>query len=206
MNKQIRHTFCTIAVAAVIALTAGAAAPVGAAQEGGVAASSAAGAEAVVVTPAAPVPGGPNFFSQISLAFHGWPRENVPTGYNGITLYNPDTSSHAYEAMVSLPHGAVITKFVVWAYDNNASQDLWAVIARAGADGSGVSQIARVDSSEAVAAVRTFEDTTILTPNVDLQNYVYWVEVFLPPGSATGIVSFRIDYGYPAYLPMLTRK
>lgn len=156
--------------------------------------------------PAAPIPGGPGFLSQTALAFHGWPRENIPTYYNGVSLRNPDSaSSHAYEAMIDLPHGAVITKFVVWVYDNNATSDVWVVIARAGMDGSGIAQIARVDSTGASTSTRVLQDTTILTPKVDRQNYFYWVEAYLPPNNTGGVVSFRIDYDYPLYLPAASK-
>lgn len=155
--------------------------------------------------PAAPVPGGPGFLSQTALAFHGWPRENTPTYYNGVRLSNPDSGWHAYEAMIDLPHGAVITKFVVWVYDNNTTDDLWVVLARAGMDGSGIAQIARVESTGASTSTRVLQDTTILTPVVDRQNYFYWVEAYLPPNNTGGVVSFRIDYSYPQYLPMVRK-
>ena len=147
--------------------------------------------EALAATPT-PVPGGPGFISQTALAFQGWPRENIPTGYNGVMLYNPDSASHAYEAMISLPHGVKITKLTAWYYDNNAGEDknLWLVIARARLNGTDIVQIARVDSSGAASSVRVAEDTTILTPVVDNQNYIYWVETFLPSGARLGVVSF----------------
>lgn len=159
-----------------------------------------------VIAPAAPVPGGPGFYSQTSLAFQPWPSQATPFSYSGRTLLNPDSSSHAYEAAVSLPQGATITKFVVWYSDNNASADMWAVIARMALDDSSVAQIARIDSSGAVPSVRYLEDTTIETPTIDMQSYTYWVEAYLPPNSAAGVVSFRIDYRYASSLPLIMKK
>lgn len=176
------------------------------AQENGPATTSPLTADATLIGSAAPVPGGPGFYSQTALGFQPWPNQAVPFSYSGVTLYNPDTAYHAYEAMVSLPNGATITKFVVWYYDNSASYDMWAAIGRAPMDYSSVEQIAHVDSAGAATSVRYGVDSTIIDATVDMQSYTYWVEAFLPPSSNAGIVSFRIDFGYPAYLPLVTKN
>lgn len=154
---------------------------------------------------AVPVPGGPGFYSGHAISILPWPSNSVPYHFSGMVLYNPDTSSHPYEVAVTLPHNAVITKFVVWYYDDNAINDMWGALARAGLDGSGIVQIGRIDSTGAVASVQYAEDTTIDTPLVDNQSYMYWVEVLLPPDSSAGFVSFRIDYQYTSSLPIVTK-
>jgi hypothetical protein len=206
MIRRIRSASSALfmVLALVIALTTLCASVIVAQEEGPVTASVPTASMPFVV-PDAPVPGGPGFYSQSAFAFRPYPDQNVPYYFSGRTLFNTDTASHSYEAMVSLPQGATITKFVVWYRDNNPSADIWAAISRAAIDDSSVGQIARVDSSGAVAGVGYGEDTTITDPTVDMQSYTYWVETYLPPSSGAGIVSFRIDYSYSGYLPLVTK-
>jgi hypothetical protein len=181
-------------------------APVTVAQEEGPAASQPIGSGAAVDPALAPVliPGGPGFFSANGLGFSPYVSGTVPIAFSGRGVYNPDTGYHAYEAPVSLPHGATINKFVIWVTDN-APTDMWAAIGKMGQDDSSVVQVAYVASSGAAPGYRVFTDTTMVSPQVDLQNYVYWVEVYLPPNSAAGLVSFRIDFTYASYAPVIER-
>ncbi len=148
--------------------------------------------------------GGPGYFSQTAFVFQPYPNQSVPFLFSGRTLYNPDTVTRYYQAPVHLPHGATITKFVVW-YTDNSTSNLWAALARAGLDDSGVAQIGYVASTNAAVGVRYLQDTTITTPLVNNGSYMYWVEVGLPPNSSVGIVSFRIDYRYGSALPLISR-
>ncbi len=147
--------------------------------------------------------GGPGFYSGNAMGFSPWPNNSTPVAWNGVRLYNPDTVSHAYELPVHLPHGATVTKFSAWVYDNNPDKDLWVTLATANLDGSGIMQMARVDSTGAQASVRMLEDATISASVIDLQNKAYWVEIYIPPGTTSGFVSFRIDYAYNAYAPLI---
>lgn len=151
------------------------------------------------------VPGGPGFFSANGFGFQPYPNGTTPIAFAGRGVYNPDTSTHYYEMPVSLPHGAVITQFSIWAYDNDASHDMWATIAKMGQDDSYVQQVGYVSSGGAVAGNRSFVDTTIVDPAVDLQNYAYWVEISMPPSSSVRLITFRIDYGFPSYAPVITK-
>jgi hypothetical protein len=192
-------------LALVIALTT-LCASVTVAQEEGPATTLAPAAGMPLVAPAAPVPGGPGFFSQTALAFRPYPNQTVPFTYSsGMRLSNPDTVGHNYEAVVSLPQGVSVTKFVVWYLDLSASLDMSAALVRAPLDATLGSAMASVQSFGDSTANRYEEDTTITNPTVDMQSYTYWVETYLPPGSAAGILSFRIDYAYPSYLPLATK-
>lgn len=148
--------------------------------------------------------GGPGYYSEIALAFQPYPSQSVPFAFSGRTLYNPDTVTRYYQAPVHLPHGATITKFVVWFNDNNTA-NLWAALARAGLDDSSIAQIGYVASTGAATGIRYVQDTTIATPLVNNGSNMYWVEVGLPPNSSVGILSFRIDYRYGSSLPLILK-
>lgn len=157
-----------------------------------------------LAAPDAIPPGGPGFFSQSAMMFRPYPNQSVPFTISGRMLYNPDSSTHYYEAPVNLPNGATITKFVVWYIDNSTSY-MWAALARAGLDDSSVGQIGYVASTDAAPGIRYLQDTTITTPLVNNGSYMYWVEVGLPPNSGAGILSFRIDYRYGSALPLILK-
>ena len=151
------------------------------------------------------IPGGPGFFAQNGLGFQPYPSGTTPIAFSGRAVYNPDTVSHYYQAQVSLPHGAVITKFVIWTYENDATNDMWATLAKMGQDDSFVQQVAYISSSGANAAIRSFEDITMVSPEVDLQSYAYWVEIGMPATSSVRLNAFRIDYDFPTYTPVIQR-
>ncbi len=154
--------------------------------------------------PSAIPSGGPGSFSQTALVFHPYPNQSTPFSISGRTLFNPDTSSHYYQAPVYLPNGATITRFVVW-YSDNSTANLWAALARGALDDSAVTQIGYLASTDAATGIRYLSDTTIITPVVDLETYYYWVEVGLPANSAAGILSFRVDYEFPGFLPLVIK-
>ena len=202
-----RHIPTVVAVVVLALLVFSQPASVTVAQEevpGGTSTASS-GSDGISLMAPVVVPGGPGFYSANGLAFQPYPNQAVPYTFSGRSIANPDTTSHAYEAQVSLPHGATITKFVVWVNDNNASSDLWVTLARMGQDDSLVEQIAYITTTGATPANQHLVDTTITAPNIDLQNYVYWIETFLPPNYTGRLVSFRIDYTYPTYAPLIER-
>lgn len=153
------------------------------------------------------VAGGPGFYSKTAMDFSPWPVNSVPIEWMGVRLVNPDSTAHAYESPVHLPHGATITQFSAWIYDNDPAtyRDMWAALAEMNMDSTGIQQIARVDSSGANSNVRVLTDTTIINPVIDLQNKVYWVEIFMPPSRSVGFISFRIDYTYDTFAPLISR-
>jgi hypothetical protein len=120
-------------------------------------------------------------------------------------LVNPDASDHYYEAPVSLPNGATITKFVVWYYDNNATLDMSADLALVSVDATHGTSMANVTSSGASTGNRYGQITTISNATIDLQSYSYFVQVYLPPSANLGVLAFRIDYQYASYLSLITK-
>lgn len=151
------------------------------------------------------IPGGPGFYAQNGLAFKPYPSGTTPIAFSGSWVYNPDTATRYYEAPVSLPHGAVVTKFVVWGLDNNTTYDFWAVLAKLSQDNSEIYNIAYLTSTGANAAARSFVDITLDSPEIDLQSYTYWVEIGMPPTGSVQLISFRIDYDFPTYTPVIQR-
>jgi hypothetical protein len=122
----------------------------------------------------------------------------------GWSLYNSGSSSAFYEAPLPLPNGASITKFVVYYYDNDAS-NLSATLHRAAFDKLFGTTMANVTSSGTGDFVRYGEDISIDVPIIDQQSYYYWVEVSLPPTSFVQLVGVRVDYGYPNNLPLVQK-
>jgi hypothetical protein len=146
------------------------------------------------------VPGGPGFVSLSSMGFI--PYNTTQIAFNGQMLYNPDTVSHYYEGALTLPHGANITKFVVYYYDNDATNNLAAYLGKGAFDTWGGMVIGSASSSGNEATYRYAEDTTISSPLIDNQSYSFWVEVSMPPSSNVRLVAVRVDYSFPAVLPV----
>lgn len=152
------------------------------------------------------IPGGPGFFSGTAFLFQPYPNGTIPIAFSGRSVYNPDTVYRNYQAPVALPHGAAITKFVIWVYDNDPTYNLWAALAKMGQDDSYVQQVAYISSSGVNSVYRSFVDTTLVSPEVDLQSYAYWIEIGLPPTSNVRLITFRIDYAYPSYAPVISKS
>ena len=194
----------TILAVVITLITMGASVTV--AQEEGPITAPALAAGRPLVVPDAPVPGGPGFYAQSALAFQPWPNQTTPFSYStGVKLVNPDTIGHYYLAVVALPQGATITKFVVWYVDNSAGLDMWVVLAVVPLEATSGPAMANVNSSGASTATRYGEDTTITNPTIDNQSNSYFVQLYLPPDVNLGMISFRIDYAYPSYLPLVTK-
>lgn len=198
--RLVRSAFAVIVTLSFCLLTAGASV----AQDTGPASVPDPALTGSLAAPDAIPSGGPGYLSQTAFGFQPYPNQSVPFNVSGRTLYNTDTATHYYQAAVQLPHGATITKFVVW-YTDNSTATLWAALARAGLDDSSVAQIGYVTSTGAATGIRYVQDTTIATPLVDNGSYMYWVEVGLPPNSGAGILSFRIDYRYGSALPLISK-
>lgn len=152
--------------------------------------------------PSAPVPGGPGFHAESAFAFRPYdPGPNY--SYSGAELYNPTGQDRAYEAPVSLPNGATITKLVAYYYDNAAS-DLHVAMAHIALDGSGTANMATVNPGGQPGYTHV-ETTSISYATVDQQNYSYVVQVTLPATFNVRLVGIRIDYMYAVNMPMVAK-
>ncbi len=152
---------------------------------------------------ATPVPGGPGFVSLSAMAFRNY-QASDSFAFKGQTLYNPGIGFAIYEGALSLPDRATITKFVVYFYDNSP-ETLWAYLAE-GAFNSGTgTTLATLISAGTSADYRYEETTQIYSPDVDNQSNSYWVEVVLQPSSNLRLVGVRVDYNYPANLPLISK-
>ena len=116
----------------------------------------------------------------------------------------PGTETAYYEAPVSLPQGATITKLVVYYYDGSAddlTSRLWIVPLY-----QPYPQVLASLKSSSDGGYGLEEDTSINYPVIDQQSYSYAIEVVLPPDSALRLTGFRIDYGYASKLPPVMRN
>ena len=157
--------------------------------------------------PQAPVPGGPGFYSQSPVPFrpvvqtYGW-------AFFGTELYNPDPGYAYYAASLPLPNGATITKLVGYYFDQCGGSDLVLTLFRCLLEDSSCEVMGLVASSGSMGSYRYAEDLTIDYPVVDQQSYSYIAYLELPGGCAEflTLVNVRIDYGFEANLPLVTRQ
>ena len=77
-------------------------------------------------------------------------------------------------APVNLPHGAVVTEFRPWVYDNNATEDITVYLCRTMASDS-YWDMATIESSGSSPAFVQYTDSSIDYAAVDNQNYAYLV-------------------------------
>ena len=156
----------------------------------------------------AAVPGGPGFIMVHPFAFN--PLDMAYEWDNGVGgfLFNPGAEQAYYGASVNLPHGAVITKFVVYYYDS-ANINLFAQLIRLNLDNDQYTVLSEFVSSGIAWENRVGEVGLFSTvdPVVDNQSNAYRVEFGLPGGvdSTLGIRGIRIDYSYPVNLPMINK-
>ena len=207
MSRRFRPTLCAFAVVLALALgVLGWRASETLAQASEPVPPSPLSAGSVLVQPAAPLAGGPGFYSQNGLAFKPYPSQATPFNYTGAKLVNPDTAAHYYMAPVTLPQGATITKFTVWYFDNDAGRDMNVDLYRLALNSEFGEVIASVSSAGAAPANRLVEDTTITGPVVDAGSYSYTIQANLPPSNVVGLVAFRIDYQYATFVPTVRKN
>ncbi len=156
----------------------------------------------------AAVLGGPGFIMIHPTAFV--PMSSTGTySFNiaGGGLYNPGTTNVFYEAPVNLPHGAKITKVVVYYIDNSTASNMWVWLAVVGMDTSSITQMASLTTTGANVTNRVVEDTTITPDTIDNQSNAYWIEVSIPGNQGANLVirGIRIDYSYPVNLPLINK-
>jgi len=156
--------------------------------------------------PQAPVPGGPGFQMVNTFQFRSaFPDRNWD--YFEGELDNPGPTDNFYEAALSLPNRVMITKMVVYFYDNS-SQDLLVGLWRVDPSTGSQLQMATVASSDAQDQHRNATDTSIIEPLIDQQSYSYIIEVGIPAGSfnTLRLAAVRIDYAYAVSLPSVLKN
>ena len=162
--------------------------------------------EAAALSQATPVPGGPGFYMQSSVAFR--PSSSTTEWAYGVReLYNPGLTPGTYYSSPSLPNGATITKLVVYYYDDCAGVNPLVNLLLCGGAGEMCDVMAAVSSSSDVGGYGNSEDSTIHSPVIDQQSWVYIVSAELPGGcgSSLRLVNIRIDYGFGSRLPIVTK-
>lgn len=169
--------------------------------DGGPIATGLSGGNSVSVDP---VPGGPGFIMVGAFEFKPY-NQNYSQAYNGTLLYNPSATLITDSmAGLTLPHGATITKMTLY-FEDNSSTNTFVYLTRAGADGA-ANMVTSCGSVGAQAGFRTASNqSAVLYPEVDNQNYSYFLELVIPgfSGLDIRIANVRIDYEYTANLPMI---
>jgi len=143
----------------------------------------------------APVPRGPGFLMVNPFQFRSaW--QNRTWDYVNGELFNPGPEDNFYEAALTLPDNIVITKMVVYFYDNS-ELDLCAGLWRFDPSTGDWLAMAEVASWGTEDQYRNVTDTSIIEPAVDQQRYSYLVEVGIPPVYADlRLAGVRLDYSY----------
>lgn len=196
-----------VVVLAIVMIFASAGIPVGA--QGGIHDGSTSQVEGQTLQGAgtnAAVPGGPGFIMIHPTAFVPINSTQEYAFGGGGVLYNPGSSYALYEAAVNLPHGAKVTKVVLYYYDNSTA-GVWMALAAKNMDGNDLQILAYLETSGAEDVDRLMEDTTITADTINNQSYAYWIEVSIPGGQPTNLMirGIRIDYSYPVNLPLIER-
>jgi hypothetical protein len=155
----------------------------------------------------AAVPGGPGFIMVHPTAFIPMLSTWDYAFGSGGSLYNPGSSDSYYEAAVNLPHGAKITKVVVYYYDDISTEDIWVVLVGISMDEPELRILAQFATSGADPTNRVMEDTTITADTIDNQSYAYWIEVYIPGSQSLNLIfrGIRIDYSFPVNLPLINK-
>jgi hypothetical protein len=150
------------------------------------------------------VAGGPCFVMGPASAFR--PRSSeTEYAFSGPRLQTVSLASATYDAPVTLPHGAEITKFILY-YRDNASSDVYATLYRAPLPDRFGYAIASVSSSGASTEARYSETTTISDPVIDLQQYAYYINLLLPGAFELEVNGYRIDYSFGVALPLILKQ
>jgi hypothetical protein len=153
------------------------------------------------------VPGGPGFVSVSGASFTPMNDAYAFNTMNGY-LYNPSSSLGGnYVAQVTLPHGAIVTKFVAYYFDNITEKDLEVNLIRKSFSDIEMNYMAEVVSISANPSVTYWYDDSIQFTTVDNQSNSYFATVWLPSGtiSTMCLIGVRVDYTFPSYLPCVTK-
>ena len=154
------------------------------------------------------VPGGPGFVSIPARAFKPQDEGGAWFYFNGDLAMDTDSSTGRFDAPLYIPNGATITKLVVYYLDLSYDVDLTVFLFRKPLAGSLEEELARVHSWFD-DGYGYYTDDTISYPVIDMQNYVYSVQVFFPSPYTLGdnlrLVGVRVDYGYDTYLSLIKK-
>jgi hypothetical protein len=138
------------------------------------------------------------------LAFHPFLTDTL-FAHAGVALYNTEASIRSFETPINLPNGARINQIVYAYIDNNAASDISLILGYNDHTSLGGSAMTWVSSTGASSEIR-YTAVTAIAPNIiDNENNNYYVEIMLPPGESTIFVSFRIDYSYNLFAPMINK-
>ncbi len=154
------------------------------------------------------VPGGPGFVSVAGPVFtprSNWFKSDSSWGYLCDT--GETTFDGQYVAPIPLPHGATVTKFVVYYFDASDGKNLDAQLIRRPSDTKDLNTMARVVSSSNSYDYTYGSDDSIEFASVDNQSNSYFAEVKLPAevGYNVCLIGVRVDYTFPGYLPCVTK-
>jgi hypothetical protein len=137
-----------------------------------------------------------HYYSVASEAFLPGSNVDYVNTYGNGGAYIASAISGAMVAQLNLPHGATITSFAVYYWDN-AAGDLSVYLDRQFLSSGGYSPAATLVTSGQSASWRSSSTTTIAYPVVDNLNYGYFVYAWASPwdaGGALKIKGVRIAY------------
>ena len=155
--------------------------------------------------PRAPVPGGPGHVSLNGLSFRTF-SANTSYAYVLACLYYSGGSSFDYfAAPIQVPNGATLNQLVVYFKNADAGHDLQVLLQRIPLGESTGDTLATVVSSGSVAGPRIVSTAVITSPLVDLSANSYLLQASLPASSGVQLCAVRVDYDYPAALPVVRK-
>ncbi len=154
------------------------------------------------------VPGGPGFLSIPARGFIPADEDNIWYYVNGEIAIGSLTGYNIFQAPLNVPNGATITKLVLYYYDTSHDYDIMLYLFRKPLAGGNEQEMARVQSWYE-PGYDYYTDETIANNVIDMQNYVYHLEVRFPSPYNTGndlrFVGARVDYGYSTYLSLIQK-
>lgn len=154
------------------------------------------------------VPGGPGFLSIPARGFIPADEDNIWYYVNGDIAIGTLTGYNIFQAPLNVPNGATITKLVLYYYDTSHDYDIMLYLFRKPLAGGNEQEMARVQSYYQ-PGYDYYTDETISYSIIDMQNYVYHLEVRFPSpydyGNALRFVGARVDYGYSTYLSLINK-
>lgn len=205
MYQKSRYTTLVFAVITICVLTLSSGTYVSAQDSSAVREGYASTSVLAQTTLISPVAGGPGFYtlSPVDFTPEIWSRNR---GFNGIMLINPNQIGTDYIAPVHLPHGATITKMVVYYLDNaNPYLDLQVWFLECGLVTASCAPVIYGATAHASPDMRIGEFPPAGSAVIDLQSNYYLVEIQIPGPAEIGLSGIRIVYGYPTYLPAISR-
>ena len=156
-----------------------------------------------------PAPGGPGFISIMGGTFTPT-DETIRWNVNAGELSNPDTeNTGTYIAPVNLPQGAVVKQLVVF-YNDLRTDNLSVDLRRKTID-QFFQNLASVSSQGTDGYGSSVNDTiNVNFKKIDNLTYSYAVTAYIPKCCGVSypdlyLVSVRIDYDYPVYIPTVQK-